>query len=118
MEHRSSYSRDSVKRVFFYFCLVVNLDSSISTPSSAARSPPDIPVLLSPPLRPISWYPSCPSCSFLVWPPRLRPAITIHRQTITTLVISIVMNESLLFTSMVGMGLKSRSYHELDFATI
>lgn len=34
--------------------LVLNLDSSISIPSSAARSPPDLSMVLNPPLRPIS----------------------------------------------------------------
>ncbi|XWS43863.1 hypothetical protein CRYUN_Cryun16bG0140900 [Craigia yunnanensis] len=51
--------------------LVLYLDSSMSIPSSAARSPPDLSVVLSPPLRPISWYPSVPICSVLVWPPLL-----------------------------------------------
>ncbi|KAK7259139.1 hypothetical protein RIF29_24738 [Crotalaria pallida] len=38
----------------------------MSMPSSAARSPPDLSMVLSPPLRPISWYPSVPICSFLM----------------------------------------------------
>lgn len=55
----------------------VNLDSLIGMPSLCARSSPDSSVVLSPPLRPISWYPSVPSCSLRVCPPRLRPA-SIH----------------------------------------
>ncbi|URE00321.1 hypothetical protein MUK42_19591 [Musa troglodytarum] len=50
---------------------ISHLVSSTSPPSRIAPPTP----VLCPPLRPISWYPSVPSCSFLVCPPRLRPII-------------------------------------------